>query len=70
MRLEKIKKKFDLFGIQTYQIPLNSRGLRANRTSPYNVGKHVLVLETVYIDTSISITLTNVSFEWRIVSFE
>jgi hypothetical protein len=34
MRLEKIEKKFDLFGIKTYPIPLNPRGLRANRTSP------------------------------------
>jgi hypothetical protein len=33
MRLEKMKK-FDLFGIQTHQIPLNPHGLRANRTSP------------------------------------
>jgi hypothetical protein len=35
MGLEKIKKKFDLFGIQTHLIPLNPYGLRANRTSPY-----------------------------------
>jgi hypothetical protein len=28
-------KKFDLFGIQTSPIPLNSHELRANRTSPY-----------------------------------
>jgi hypothetical protein len=34
MRLEKIVKKFDLFGIQTHPIPLNPHGLRANRTSP------------------------------------
>jgi hypothetical protein len=34
MGLEKIKKKFDLFGIQTHPIPLNPHGLRANRTSP------------------------------------
>jgi hypothetical protein len=34
MRLEKIEKKFDLFGIQTHPIPLNPHGLRANRTSP------------------------------------
>jgi hypothetical protein len=33
--LEKIEKKFDLFGIQTHPIPLNPHGLRANRTSPY-----------------------------------
>jgi hypothetical protein len=35
MGLEKIEKKFDLFGIQTHPIPLNPHGLRANRTSPY-----------------------------------
>jgi hypothetical protein len=35
MGLEKIVKKFDLFGIQTHPIPLNPYGLRANRTSPY-----------------------------------
>jgi hypothetical protein len=34
MRLEKIKKKFDLFRIQTHPISLNPHGLRANRTSP------------------------------------
>jgi hypothetical protein len=34
MVLEKIEKKFDLFGIQTHPIPLNPHGLRANRTSP------------------------------------
>jgi hypothetical protein len=34
MGLEKIEKKFDLFGIQTHPIPLNPYGLRANRTSP------------------------------------
>jgi hypothetical protein len=34
MGLEKIEKKFDLFGIQTNPIPLNPHGLRANRTSP------------------------------------
>jgi hypothetical protein len=34
MRLEKILKKFDLFGIQTHPISLNPHGLRANRTSP------------------------------------
>jgi hypothetical protein len=34
MGLEKILKKFDLFGIQTHPIPLNPHGLRANRTSP------------------------------------
>jgi hypothetical protein len=37
MGLEKMKKKFDLFGIQTHPIPLNPHGLRANRTSPYMV---------------------------------
>jgi hypothetical protein len=35
MELEKILKKFDLFGIQTHPISLNPHGLRANRTSPY-----------------------------------
>jgi hypothetical protein len=35
MGLEKIEKKFDLFGIQTHPIPLNPHGLRVNRTSPY-----------------------------------
>jgi hypothetical protein len=35
MGLEKIVKKFELFGIQTHPIPLNPHGLRANRTSPY-----------------------------------
>jgi hypothetical protein len=34
MTLEKIEKKFDLFGIQTHPISLNPHGLRANRTSP------------------------------------
>jgi hypothetical protein len=34
MGLEKIVKKFDLFGIQTHPIPLNPHRLRANRTSP------------------------------------
>jgi hypothetical protein len=34
MGLEKIVKKFDLFGIQTHPIPLNPHGLRANRTNP------------------------------------
>jgi hypothetical protein len=34
MGLEKIVKKFELFGIQTHPIPLNPHGLRANRTSP------------------------------------
>jgi hypothetical protein len=33
MRFEKIKKKFDLFGIQTHPISFNPHGLRANRTS-------------------------------------
>jgi hypothetical protein len=36
MGLEKILKKFDLFGIQTHPISLNPHGLRANRTRPYN----------------------------------
>jgi hypothetical protein len=35
MGLEKIEKRFDLFGIQTHPILLNPHGLRANRTSPY-----------------------------------
>jgi hypothetical protein len=34
--LEKIEKRFDLFGIQTHPILLNPHGLRANRTSPKN----------------------------------
>jgi hypothetical protein len=34
MRLKKIKKKFDLFEIQTHPITLNLHRLRANRTSP------------------------------------
>jgi hypothetical protein len=34
MGLKKIKKKFDLFGIQTHPITLNPHGLRANRTRP------------------------------------
>jgi hypothetical protein len=33
MGLEKIEKKFDLFGIKTHPISLNPHGLRANRTS-------------------------------------
>jgi hypothetical protein len=37
MGLEKIVKKFELFGIQTHPIPLNPHGLRANRTSPNGV---------------------------------
>jgi hypothetical protein len=37
MRLEKIEKKFDLFGIQTHPIPLNPHGLRANRTGPNGI---------------------------------
>jgi hypothetical protein len=37
MGLEKILKKFDLFGIQTHPIPLNPHGSRANRTSPQGV---------------------------------
>jgi hypothetical protein len=32
--LEKIEKRFDLFGIQTHPISFNPHGLRANRTSP------------------------------------
>jgi hypothetical protein len=51
MGLEKIVKKFDLFGIQTHPIPLNPHGLRANRTSPklakvfdwqLNLGRNIL----------------------------
>jgi hypothetical protein len=38
MGLEKIAKKFDLFGIQTHPIPLNPHGLRASRTSPKGGG--------------------------------
>ena len=34
IRLEKIKKKFDLFRIETHPISLNPHGLRANQTSP------------------------------------
>jgi hypothetical protein len=34
MRLEKILKNFDLFGIETHPIPPNPYGLRAKRTSP------------------------------------
>jgi hypothetical protein len=43
MGLEKIVKKFDLFGIQTHPIPLNPHGLRANRTSPKRAAAHGLV---------------------------
>jgi hypothetical protein len=35
MRLKKMKKKFNLFGIQTHPISLNPHVLRANRTNPY-----------------------------------
>jgi hypothetical protein len=42
MGLEKIVKKFDLFGIQTHPIPLNPHGLRANRTSP-KLGMYVFL---------------------------
>jgi hypothetical protein len=35
MRLEKIMKDFDLFGIETHPIPPNPHGLRTKRTSPY-----------------------------------
>jgi hypothetical protein len=34
--LEKILKKFDLFGIKTHLISLNPHGLRVNRTSSYS----------------------------------
>jgi hypothetical protein len=37
MRLEKIVKDFDLFGIETHPIPLNPHGLRAKRTSPQGI---------------------------------
>jgi hypothetical protein len=40
MGLEKIEKRFDLFGIQTHPIPLDPHGLRANRTSPYSFFFH------------------------------
>jgi hypothetical protein len=40
MGLEKIVKKFDLFGIETHPIPLNPHGLRANRTSPNSAQTH------------------------------
>jgi hypothetical protein len=43
MGLEKIVKKFDLFGIQTHLIPLNPHGLRANRTSPKKSCNQVFV---------------------------
>jgi hypothetical protein len=42
MGLEKIVKKFDLFGIQTHPIPLNPHGLRANRTSPEEECTHAV----------------------------
>jgi hypothetical protein len=45
IRLEKILKKFDLFGIQTHLIPLNPHGLRANRTNPKTDGKASLFPE-------------------------
>jgi hypothetical protein len=35
MRLKKIMKDFDLFGIKNHLILPNLLGLRANRTSPY-----------------------------------
>jgi hypothetical protein len=43
MGLEKILKKFELFGIQTHPIPLNPHGLRANRTSPKGADGHGLL---------------------------
>jgi hypothetical protein len=47
MGLEKILKKFELFGIQTHPIPLNPHGLRANRTSPK--GAHFAKPYTLYV---------------------
>ena len=52
MRLKKIKKKFDLFGIQTYPIPLNPHGLRANRTSSNWVEIHGNPVGSAYCLTS------------------
>jgi hypothetical protein len=51
--LEKIVKKFDLFGIQTHPIPLNPHGLRANRTSPNWVGgaKYISYTESMQVIT-------------------
>jgi hypothetical protein len=34
MRLEKIIKDFNLFGIETHPIPSNPHGLRTKRTNP------------------------------------
>jgi hypothetical protein len=51
MGLEKILKKFDLFGIQTHPIPLNPHGLRANRTSPngvFGLGNHPSLDEVMH----------------------
>jgi hypothetical protein len=52
MRLEKILKKFDLFGIQTHPIPLFPYGLRANRTSPNWVETHGKPVGLAYCLTS------------------
>jgi hypothetical protein len=49
MGLEKIEKKFDLFGIQTHPIPLNPHGLRANRTRPYSDGYMCDILKVALI---------------------
>jgi hypothetical protein len=46
MGLEKILKKFDLFGIQTHPIPLNPHGLRANRTSPNSFCRESTILSS------------------------
>jgi hypothetical protein len=61
MRLEKIKKKFDLFGIQTHPISLNSHRLRANRTSP----KCFYVLENKMQDLNALICLNDVKWSVR-----
>jgi hypothetical protein len=49
MGLEKIEKKFNLFGIQTHPIPLNPHGLRANRTSPYWVGSMAALDQDAFV---------------------
>jgi hypothetical protein len=43
MGLEKILKKFELFGIQTHPIPLNPHGLRANRAGLGWIGPGVRI---------------------------
>jgi hypothetical protein len=47
MRFEKIKKKFDLFEIQTQPISLNPHGLRANRISPKHVDLNNTTTENI-----------------------